>query len=276
MANYRARSCPNCNYYVAFSVAKPPAQPQQAAVISFCLNCGYKIPVHSVIRGIRRVASPVRRGLLRLANMTSPGDAPHGDGDAQDEPREKSNEPSDYARDLRAIGQDLEQLRLTRFNLECTGGMYLVWPRSGSADAQPRSSILASQRLRTLWQNRNEPRTQGQEEYTSLNPLCRVRRYRYTSADIQKIDRAGRARRRSTATIDGHSLSQLLRTIGALVGQRNQKLLGIAWQELSVSVVFESDRGRREIDVFRFDHLYDLWVRMYLRRNHRALSDLPR
>jgi hypothetical protein len=28
--------------------------------------------------------------------------------------------------------------------------------------------------------------------------------------------------------------------------------------------------------VFRPDNLYDLWVRMYLRRDHRALSDFPR
>jgi hypothetical protein len=276
MTNYRARSCPNCNYYVAFAVSKPLAKPQEAAVISFCLNCSYKIPVHSVIRGIRRVASPVRRGLLRLVNITMPEGAPHGDEISQPEPRAKSNEPSDYARDLRAIGQDLEQLRLTGFNLECTGGTYLVWPRSHFADAQARTSILASRGLRKLWQNRNEPRSQAREEYATLDVLRGVRRYRYTKAEIENIDRAGQARRRSGRMADGHSVSQLLRTIGGLMRQRNQKLLGIAWQELSVSVVFESERGRHEIDVFRVDHLYDLWVRMYLRRNNRVLSDLPR
>jgi hypothetical protein len=208
--------------------------------------------------------------------MTSLDDAPRGDKVPQNEPREKSNEPFDYARDLRAIGQDLEQLRLMRFNLEYAGGTYLVWPRSHFADTQPRTSILASRRLRKLWQRRNEPRSQAQEEYTTLDPLRRVRRYRYTKAEIDKIDHAGQARRRSGVMADGHSVSQLLRTIGGVVSQRNQKLLGIAWQELSVSVVFESERGRREIDVFRLDHLYDLWVRMYLRRNNRVLSDLPR
>jgi hypothetical protein len=50
---------------------------------------------------------------------------------------------------------------------------------------------------------------------------------------------------------DGHSLSQLLRTIGALVSQRGERLLGISWEELSVSIVVQIARGRRELDVFR-------------------------
>jgi hypothetical protein len=30
------------------------------------------------------------------------------------------------------------------------------------------------------------------------------------------------------------------------------------------------------IDVLRPDNLYDLWVKMFLRRDNRALSDVPR
>jgi hypothetical protein len=66
-----------------------------------------------------------------------------------------------------------------------------------------------------------------------------------------------------------------LRTVGDLVNQRGERLLGIAWQELSVSVVVETPNGRKEIDVFRPDNLYDLWVRMYLKRDNRALLDTP-
>jgi len=276
MGNYRARSCPNCNYYVAFSVSKALAKTKEATVTSFCLNCGYKIPVHGVIRGIRRVTSPARRSFLHLANTMRPDSTRGHDETSETETREKPIEPCDYSRHLRAIGQDLENLRLARFNLECTGNIYLVWPRLDSVDTQPRASILANRRLRKLWQNRIEPRFHGREEYITVNPLRHIKRYRYTSQEIENIERAGRARRGPSTMADGHGLSQLLRTVGGLVSQRNQKLLGIAWQELSVSVVFESDRGRREIDVFRLDHLYDLWVRMYLRRNNRALSDFPR
>jgi hypothetical protein len=67
----------------------------------------------------------------------------------------------------------------------------------------------------------------------------------------------------------------LLRTVGDLVSERGERLLGIAWQELSISVVVETSNGRKEIDVFRPDNLYDLWVRMYLKRDNRALLDTP-
>jgi hypothetical protein len=52
--------------------------------------------------------------------------------------------------------------------------------------------------------------------------------------------------------------------------------LGIAWQELSIGVVVETPQGRKEIEVFRPDNLYDLWVRMYLKRDNRAILDTPR
>ena len=276
MGNYRARSCPNCNYYVAFTVSKPLAKTNEATVTSFCLNCGYKIPVHGVIRGIRRVTTPVRRGFLRLVNTTRPDRTRRHDGPSATEPPEKPIEPSDYARHLRAIGQDLENIRLMRFNLECTDNVYLVWPCSDGIEPQPRSSILAHSGLRKFWHNRLDPRSHGREEYITVEARRHIRRYRYTRQELESIEKAGQERRCLNTMTDGHSMSQLLRTVGGLVCQRNQKLLGIAWQELSVSVVFESDRGRREIDVFRLDHLYDLWVRMYLRRHNRALSDLPR
>jgi hypothetical protein len=104
-----------------------------------------------------------------------------------------------------------------------------------------------------------------------------VTRYRYTRRHLVNIEAAGRRRRgRQSGSADGHSLSQLLRTAGALIGQRGQKLLGIAWQEQSVSIVFEDQNGRRRVDVFRPDELYDLWVKMYLRREGRSIIDVPR
>jgi hypothetical protein len=37
-----------------------------------------------------------------------------------------------YGRHLRIIGQDLENLQFSRFNLEFTGDAYLVWARPES------------------------------------------------------------------------------------------------------------------------------------------------
>src|SRR2546430_1874000 len=76
MAKYRARLCPNCNYYVGFSIAKPRFKTTEVFVTSFCLNCSYKLPIESIVHGVRRVASPLRRGTLRLAKKAQPGGSP--------------------------------------------------------------------------------------------------------------------------------------------------------------------------------------------------------
>jgi hypothetical protein len=279
MAKYRARPCPNCNYYLGFSIVKPPLNNTEASVASFCLNCSYKLPMRAIVRGIHRTASPLRRGALRLANPGKRRGAKNAfQPRVRAEPTETFINPNEYPRHLRAVGQDLENLRLRTFNLECMENSYVVWAPSKAAnhEANPLSR-LSKNRLQKLWKNKTEPRPQGQEEYLSVSSSFPTKRYRYSLREIDRIELEGQSRRCQKSPItDGHSLSQLLRTVGGLVAQRGQRLLGISWQELSVSVVVQTVQGRREMDVFRPDNLYDLWVRMYLRRGNRALSDTLR
>jgi hypothetical protein len=186
--------------------------------------------------------------------------------------------PADYSRHLRAIGQDLENLHLSAFNLECTGSAYLVWVRSDpqSENSNPRFRISRS-RLQKLWRNKAQPSVLGHEESYTLPSAQTGRRLRYSVAELDRIEREQRARRRhQNGSADGHSLPQLLRTVGDMIGQKGERLLGISWQELSVSTVVETAEGRKVIDVLRPDNLYDLWVKMFLRRDNRALSDVPR
>jgi hypothetical protein len=130
--------------------------------------------------------------------------------------------------------------------------------------------------LQKLWKNKSQPRSHGHEQGFTLSSQP-TKRYRYSLRDIERIEYESRGqRRRKTGTIDGHSVSQLLRTAGAVVAQRQERLLAISWQDFSISIVVETAQGERRIDVFRPDNLYDLWVRMYLRREHRTLSDFPR
>ncbi|HYA29156.1 MAG TPA: hypothetical protein VEI95_10095 [Acidobacteriota bacterium] len=186
--------------------------------------------------------------------------------------------PADYSRHLRAIGQDLENLHLTSFNLECTSNAYLVWVRADNqSDSINPLFRISRSRLQKLWRNKSQPTVLGHEESYTLPSSQTGRRLRYSVQEIDRIERDQRARRRRpSGTADGHSLPQLLRTIGDLIGQKNERLLGISWQELSVSTVVETVEGRKEIDVFRPDNLYDLWVKMFLRRDNRAFSDIPR
>jgi len=190
---------------------------------------------------------------------------------------DKKISPTNYARHLRAIGQDLENLHLSAFNLEYTGDAYLVWLRPDEqSDANNPLSRVSKNRLQKLWRNKTLPRPVGHEEPYVLASSQIGRRLRYSVQELDRIEREQRARRRKqSGNADGHSLSQLMRTIGDLVGQKGERLLGIAWQELSIGVVVETVRGRKEIDVYRPDNLYDHWVRMYLKRDNRALADTP-
>jgi hypothetical protein len=276
MGKFRARHCPSCGYYLGFSIVKPPFKSKETSVTSFCLNCNYKLPIRGVFRGMRRTSSPLRRGALRLASLAKNKQASTLEA-VQAETVENFS-PVDYARHLRVIGQDLEGLRLEAFNLECTGDTYLIWSRPGGTGLEDSPlSRLSKNRLQKLWKNRSRTRSYGQEELATLPSSARAKRYRYSLSDIDRMEHEGKSRRyHKPGVTDGHSLSQLLRTVGAIVRQKHERLLGISWQDFSISVVVETPQGRREIDVFRPDNLYDLWVRMYLRRDHRALSDFPR
>lgn len=278
MAKYRARHCPRCNYYLGFSITKPPAKSKDISVTSFCLNCSYKLPVNRIIRGIRRTTSPFRRAALRLASVTKIKPTTSSETQHQIGDTDKPFSLLDYPRHLRVIGQDLESLRLKTFNLECTGEAYFVWSSSGGTDTEEHPlSRLSKNRLDKLWKNKSQPRSRGREESFTLPSSLPTKRYRYSFRDIERMEYENRSRRhRKNSVTDGHSLSQLLRTVGAIVGQRRERLLGISWQDFSISVVVETTQGQRQIDVFRPDNLYDLWVRMYLRRDNRALSDFPR
>lgn len=278
MSKYRARQCPKCNYFIGFAIAKPTVKSREASLANFCLNCNYRLPVRSIIEGVRR-PTPFRRGGLRLVHNTA-GASSLGPGSRENHMDTKDTKISskDYARHLRAIGQDLEILHFSQFNLEFTGDAYLVWikGRESSERNQPLLRI-GKTRLQKLWRNRVPPRTIGQEESFPLSSAQTGKRLRYSVQELDRIEREQRARRRrQSPNADGHSLSQLLRTLGDLLGQRSERLLGIAWQDLSIGVVSETPQGRKEVELFRPDNLYDLWVRMYLRRDNRALFDTPR
>jgi len=262
---------------LGFSIARPPFKSREISVTSFCLNCSYKLPISRIIRGIRRTTSPFRRGALRLASIANIEGTTSLETKVQGEITEKSFSQLDYPRHLRVIGQDLETLQLKTFNLECTEDSYLVWSRSSAAEEETNPlSGLGKNRLQKLWKNKSQPRSHAQEERFTVPSSVKAKRYRYCLRDIERMEYESRSRRRKSGITDGHSLSQLLRTIGAMVGQRHERLLGISWQDFSINIVVETTQGQRKIDVFRPDNLYDLWVRMYLRRDNRALSDFPR
>src|SRR5678816_2932404 len=169
MSKYRARSCPKCGYYLGFSISQRLPKTTPVAVTNFCLNCNYKLPVVSIVRGVRRSPHAPKRGLLRLISQSSRTAAWLSDSHKQSKSMGNAIGNTAYGRHLRIIGQDLEKLHFSRFNLEFTGDAYLVWarPESGTASQNPLLRVSRS-RLQKLWKNRIEPRTAGPVSYTHL------------------------------------------------------------------------------------------------------------
>jgi hypothetical protein len=269
MAKYRARICPNCRYFLGFSVSKSTGSDKEVGVSSFCLNCSYRLPIHSILYGIRRAASNLRRARLKLASNFKMGrDLNPARASTNEDAASQIRivPPENCSAHLRAIGQQLQQEGIDNFNLQCTENRYAVWTRAETLTWPTRSFLdFGGGRLEKWWGNRTA--TSGPRSHA---------RFEYSVEDLADMECRARIHRDPRGEFaNGHSLSQLLRTIGSLVYQRNQRLLAISWRDSSICVVVETAQRKRQIEIFRPDNLYDIWVRMYLRRENRALSDVP-
>ena len=86
---------------------------------------------------------------------------------------------------------------------------------------------------------------------------------RYTSEEIDRLEREGQARRRDPNGMpDGRSMSQLMRAVGAYLNHKGARLLRIFWLDQSVSLAYETAQGRQELDVRSLSSMYKFWVRM--------------
>src|SRR6188508_3110888 len=98
MSKYRARQCPNCHYFVGFAVAKSFVRGVTASLTNFCLNCNYKLPVHTIVRGNGAVKRRSRRPKLRLIVGASDSVALIGVDKRQSYTMDTKISPADYAR----------------------------------------------------------------------------------------------------------------------------------------------------------------------------------
>lgn len=264
MMPYRARACPRCQYYVGYTVSKPYGESPEAFVKSFCLNCSYQLPVRAVLGGKKNLAP--RKTAHSLIRPLHRANDFHGaaalSGNVTAHTAHAPSPPRNYPRDLRAIGQELEKRRFTMFNLKCSGDAYFVWSTENMAPpaSHDRGYSQGDSETPMRLENPDDPNLQML--------LDRIVGFHYSADDIARVDREGmRNRRHRSDATDGRRLSHLLRTVGEQVYRRRQRLLAVAWQGQQIGVVSETVKGRREMNVLRPDRIYDLWVKMYLRRS---------
>jgi hypothetical protein len=92
---------------------------------------------------------------------------------------------------------------------------------------------------------------------------------RYTPDELSHMDDEARSKRGEHGTPDAHSLSQIVRAVGAVVDQKEGRLISIRKDEQSVEIQYDSALKRKITEVFTAPMLYDYWVRMYLKRSDR-------
>ena len=89
---------------------------------------------------------------------------------------------------------------------------------------------------------------------------------RYTPDDLVQLEDDGRSNRGTGAAADAHSQSQIVRAVGAIIDQKEGKLLALTKEDQKITVEYESALGQKISEEFTVASLYDFWVRMYLKR----------
>ncbi|MGH7773109.1 MAG: hypothetical protein ACREQA_12855 [Candidatus Binatia bacterium] len=161
------------------------------------------------------------------------------------------NQNPTYDQTLRAIGQALEAQHINNFNLTTNGDSYLVRGQQ--------AKISGLQAFLRKWQT-------GQ----SGQGLCRLN---YTLQDIERLEREGRARRRSPQRLpDFYSLPSILRAIGAYLDMKGAHLLEVYKRDLIVMILYQTNQGHPEVEERTINSFYNLSLQMCRKRQKRDPS----
>ena len=93
---------------------------------------------------------------------------------------------------------------------------------------------------------------------------------RYTPEQLSHMDDEGRSKRGNLGSPDAHSVSQIVRAVGALVDQKQARLLSVRKDEEKIEIEYESSLKGTVTEDFTVATLYEYWVRMYLKRSSRV------
>ena len=137
--------------------------------------------------------------------------------------------PRTYAAELRAVGQGIEQLKLAQFEIEANQDDYMV--RSLEGEAQ---------------------------------------QWRWPPDVVERLEHEGRRRRqRAEGMPEAHRPSQVLRALGQYLDNLGARPKRITKGIEEIVMVYETSVGRKVTESRTLSSVYDLWVRMYLRRRTR-------
>lgn len=161
---------------------------------------------------------------------------------------------------LRPVGQTLDNLRIESFTVITDDDGFIVRDKTRNrAQLTPREKAFLSE----LSASHSALRAK-QDALRLANGIIE---WHLTSADIEKLEQAGRERRREGEQVaDSHSMSQILRSIGEIVDQKRGRLISVSKVESLITVEYLSSMGRLITENYTMPMMYNFWVRSYKRR----------
>jgi hypothetical protein len=175
---------------------------------------------------------------------------------SQQSSKDSSLFTDDYSRALRAIGSALEALEVEAFELTCDAANYIVRVNSPPRKKPPAAGVVTL--LQRLLPKHHEPA-----------PPVDYREIIYTPEKIKELDQDGQLRREESGKPDPHSLPQSLRAIGAYLYLKNARLIRIAKHGPFFTIEYETALDGCSTEEFTPSALYDVFVRLYLKRSNR-------
>jgi hypothetical protein len=161
---------------------------------------------------------------------------------------------------LRPVGQMLEALQVESLSLKVEDAGVSV--RAQKRPERPAPDIS----LHVTWQIFRRKKSQ-----TAPQPSSGVLDLHYSHDDILRMDSEAQAHRKGTGgSPEAHTLSQILRAVGAFVDQKQGRLLGVTIEGQDIAIEYESALRKTLTEKFTVSSLYDYWVKMYLRRRGRS------
>jgi len=156
----------------------------------------------------------------------------------------------------------LEPLQIESFSLKVQDRGVSVYANKHEIP-QPAPNVS----LKVSWQIFSRKKAEPAQE---PQPSSGVLEIHYSNEDIARTDTEGQSKRTGApGSPEAHTLSQILRAVGAFVDQKQGRLLGVIKDGQDISIEYESALKRDMREKFTVASLYDYWVKMYLRRRDR-------
>jgi len=170
-------------------------------------------------------------------------------------------ESSTYSQQLRPLGQQLEDLKMERFTVRLEAVGYRV---TGTKHYQPPPEEKAEKSLWLRLRGASKPAAPALPQFEPVDLL-------FSLADLSRIDVDAQQKRSATrGRSEAHSLSQILRAVGAFVEQKQGRFISVTKEGQDIAIEYESAAGRNAVDKYTVSSLYDFWVKLYLRRRERS------